>query len=106
MRKVRLSLLILLVFVLSNGLAASAGANRNCSLHLAGRNEVPARDTRAQGQAIFHLNKDGTELRYKLIASNIENVVASHIHVGGPNENGPVVVFLFGPAAPGGGRTN
>ena len=106
MRKVRLSLLILLVFVLSNGLAASAGANRNYSLHLAGRNEIPARDTNAQGQAIFHLSKDGTELHYKLIASNIDNVVASHIHVGGPNENGPVVVFLYGPAAPGGGRTN
>jgi hypothetical protein len=38
-----------------------------------------------------------------MMASNIDNVIASHIHIGPPGANGPVVVFLFGPAAPGGG---
>jgi hypothetical protein len=28
--------------------------------------------------------------------------VQAHIHVGGEDENGPVVAFLFGPVAPGG----
>ncbi len=62
--------------------------------------------TNAAGQANFKLSNDGTELEYKLIASNIENVVAAHIHVGAEGVNGPVVAFLYGPAAPGGGRTN
>jgi hypothetical protein len=52
---------------------------------------------------VFQLSKDGTELSYRLIASNIENVTAAHIHLGPPGGNFPVVLFLFGNAAPGGG---
>ena len=78
----------------------------NFGAHLAGDQEVPPRDTAGQGQAIFQLNRDGTELSYRLIASNIENVIASHIHVGAPEVNGPVVAFLFGNVPPAGGRTN
>ena len=83
---------------------AMAGANRNWSVHATGEFEIPVRDTAAQGQAIFHLAPDGTSLDFRLIASNIDNVVASHIHLGPPSANGPIVAFLFGPAAPGGGR--
>ena len=97
-----------LVFVL--GLvavgAAVAGANRNWSTHANGSMEVPARDTSGQAQAIFQLSKDGTELEYKLIASNIENVVQAHIHAGAPGVNGSVIVFLYGLVPPGGGRTD
>ena len=32
--------------------------------------------------------------------------MAAHIHVGAVGVNGPVVAFLFGPAAAGGGRTD
>jgi CHRD domain len=78
----------------------------NFVAHLSGDEEVPARDTLARGQAIFHLSKDGTSLAYMLIVANIENVVAAHIHVGAVGVNGPVVAFLFGPAAPGGGRVD
>ena len=85
---------------------AVAGVNRNWSTHADGSQEVPPRATDAQGQAIFHLSKDGTELEYKLIASNIENVVQAHIHQGIAGANGPIGVFLFGPVAPGGGRTD
>ncbi|WP_337134509.1 CHRD domain-containing protein, partial [Staphylococcus aureus] len=46
------------------------------------------------------------ELHYKLIVTNIENVVASHIHLAPAGANGPVVAFLYGPAAPGGGRSD
>jgi hypothetical protein len=38
--------------------------------------------------------------------ANINNVIASHIHVAPAGVNGPVVVFLFEPAAPGGGRSD
>jgi hypothetical protein len=83
---------------------AASQAGRHFVTHLTGSEEVPARETRAQGQAIFHLSKDGTELTFRLIVANITNVVQAHIHVGPEGENGPVVAFLFEPAAPGGGR--
>ncbi len=41
---------------------------------------------------------------YKLIVANIHNVFTAHIHLGARGVNGPVVVFLFGPVPPGGGR--
>src|SRR5439155_11311429 len=53
-----------------------------------------------------HLNDAGTELSYQLIVANIDNVIAAHIHLGPPQVNGPIVVFLAGPFAPGGGRTD
>ena len=100
------ALLLLVVLVIASGTSAMAGENRNFGAHLTGDDEVPANASLAQGQAIFHLSKDGTSLEYKLIVANINNVVASHIHVGAVGVNGPVVAFLYGPAAPGGGRTD
>jgi hypothetical protein len=64
---------------------------------LSGAQEVPAVDTRARGNAIFHLSADGTQLHYKLIVANIRSVVAAHIHLAPAGANGPVVVWLFGP---------
>jgi hypothetical protein len=96
-------------------LAASATAEaqdqRNFRTHLTGEAERPtARVTRAQGQANFQLSADGTQLDYRLIASNIENVVQAHIHCGAADVAGPVVAFLYPSAPPpapaGAGRTN
>jgi hypothetical protein len=84
----------------------AGAANQNYNAHLTGAEEVPARDTPAQGQASLKLSKDGLELECKLIASNIENVVQAHIHIGPAGANGPVVAFLYGPVAPNGGRTD
>ena len=74
--------------------------------HMSGAHETPARDTVAQGQAIMKFAADGQSVSYKLIASNIDNVVASHIHQGTVDQAGPPVVFLFGPAPANGGRHN
>ena len=63
--------------------------------HLNGADEVPVRDTRAQGQAIFRLDRDGTTMSYRLIAANIDNVHQAHIHMGPATGMGPVVVWLF-----------
>ena len=93
----------LLLLLAVAGLAA-AGENGNYSVHLNGDTEVPANASLAAGQAIFHLSPDGTSLDYKLIVANLDNPVAAHIHVGPPGVNGPVVAFLFGPAAPGWNR--
>jgi hypothetical protein len=81
-------------------------AAKNFVAHLSGDEEVPPVNTRATGQAIFHLSEDGTALNYRLIVANIENVVASHIHLGVAGVNGPVVAFLFGNAPAGGGRVS
>jgi hypothetical protein len=73
---------------------------RNFRTHATGAEEVPARDTQAQGQAIFQLSKDGTELSYRLIVANIENVTQAHIHRGAFGANGPIAVWLYPPAPP------
>lgn len=106
MKRLRfVSLVLLLVLLGTVGTAVAAGNGRFVA-HLSGDNEVPARETLAQGQAIFKLSKDGSELHYKLIVANIENVVASHIHLAPAGSNGSVVAFLAGPFPAAGGRTN
>jgi hypothetical protein len=106
MNKFRVIKLLLIAIIVLSVFTLGAARNTNFRTHLSGGEEVPARPTRAQGQAIFQWNADGTELTYKLISANIENVVQAHIHLGQPDENGPVVAFLYGLVAPGGGRTN
>ena len=105
MRRVQIVAALALVALTVAGLAV-AGLNNNSSIHLNGSFEVPIRDTNAQGQAIFHIANDGESVDFRLIASNIDNVVAAHIHCGGVGVNGPVSVFLFGPAPAGGGAQN
>jgi len=89
-----------------SAMAADVPDAKNFVAHLAGDNEVPARDTRGVGEVKFQLSDDGTVLEYRLISSNITNVVQSHIHIAPEGVNGPIVVFLFGLVAPGGGRTD
>jgi CHRD domain len=105
MRKLFAALVLVLAAFAVVSLAA-AGENRNFKAHLTGDDEVPPNASAGRGQAIFQLSEDGTALEYRLVVANIENVVASHIHLGAEGVNGPVVAFLFGPAAPGGGRTD
>jgi hypothetical protein len=92
-----LGLTILLLIALSTPVLATS--TRNFRAHLTGGQEVPPAETLAQGQAVFQLSKDGTMLHYKLIASNIENVLQSHIHLASPGVNGPVVAWLY-PSSP------
>jgi hypothetical protein len=76
------------------------------STHLTGEHEVPARETQAQGQAIMKVAEDGQSISFKLIASNIDNVIAAHIHMGSATVAGPIVVFLYGTVPSGGGPQN
>jgi hypothetical protein len=92
------------VLLLSLSLLATpvlaVASNRNFRTHLSGAEEVPPVHTRAQGQAIFQLSKDGTELSYKLIVANIENVIQAHIHLAPAGQNGPVVAWLYPDSPP------
>lgn len=69
---------------------------------LSGAGEVPpVLATNARGQAEFTFNDDITELSYRLKALRIESgVIQARIHQGLPDDNGPVVANLFGPASP------
>lgn len=70
---------------------------------LNGENQVPTRETPATGKALFTLNEIEKAIEYKLTVSKIENVVAAHIHLGKPGEEGPIVAVLTGPSPPGKG---
>jgi hypothetical protein len=83
----------------------------NLGTHLTGAEEVftpapgststPA-DSRAQGQAIFRVNADGSAVSFRLIASNIDNVNQAHIHCGASGANGPIRMWLYPVVAPAG----
>jgi len=105
MRIGRFLILTLAVLVLLSGRQTTRGYNVKVNTmvtHLTGHEEGPPRDTKAQGNAHFEIEDDGVS--YKLIVANIHNVVASHIHLGAAGTNGPIVAFLYGSVAPGGGR--
>jgi hypothetical protein len=95
----RYKLLAVAVVLIAAGLAlaplgtADRQANRNFTTHLDGQdNDV---DTPAQGEAIFHISRDGDSISYRLIVANIENVAQAHIHLAPAGSNGPVVVWLY-----------
>src|SRR2546428_9631970 len=94
------------VLVVPQGVAPDGPGLQNFVAHLTGASEVPAHATRAVGEVKFQLSPDGTQLEYRLISSNIHNVIASHIHLAPAGVNGPITVFLFGNVPPGGGRTD
>jgi hypothetical protein len=81
------------------GAAGGAHAPAMFHAHATGDQEVPPNDSRARGQATFRLENAGTELHYRLIVSNIENVSMAHIHLAPAGVNGPVGVWLY-PGAP------
>lgn len=102
------AIILAMVTALAFGAVAPAASAQPTSFRavLSGADEVPPRDTLARGVATFRFAPDGTELGFRLVVANIQNVVAAHIHCGAPGVNGPVGVTLFSGAAPGGGRTD
>lgn len=94
-----LACLFLAVASLAAAPAVQAQSTDNFVAVLSGEQEVPANDSAARGQAKLQLSADGTELDYRLIVANIENVTQAHIHCAAAGVNGPVVAFLY-PAGP------
>lgn len=97
----RAIVLLVVAFILVGAVAALAAPpqQRNFTAHLNGAEEVPPVDTSAQGQAKFQVSKDGSELSYKLIVANIDDVRMAHIHLAPAGENGSVVAWLY-PSGP------
>ena len=78
--------------------AKGGNADVNMGTHLSGDEEVLATTPNpsvspAQGQATFRV--EGTMVEFRLIASNISNVVQGHIHCDIPGANGPIAQWLF-----------
>jgi hypothetical protein len=106
MKKFYVTLMVVLAVLAMAGVAsATPPDSKNFVSPLSGDEEVPPRDTNARGNAVYHLGGDGTELHYRLIVANIENVAAAHIHCGDRGVSGPVGVTLF-TGSPGGGRVD
>jgi hypothetical protein len=91
--------------------AAGGQADFNLDTHMTGDEEffIPATpgaptpaDSPAQGEAIFRVSDDGSTVDFRLIASNIDNVIMSHIHCGRPGENGPIRMWLYPVIGPNG----
>lgn len=93
--RVRVALGLALVALVALSAPVAATGNRFVAV-LAADNEIPVNDSQGRGVATFKLNADGSALTYKLNVANIDGVTQAHIHCGGPDVNGPVVVFLFG----------
>jgi hypothetical protein len=70
------------------------------STTLSGAMQVPPLATAGTGAAQLALNPTLTTLQVGLIVSNLRQVMVAHIHIGRPGQNGPIVLFLFGPVTP------
>ena len=62
---------------------------------LSGDHEVPAVETDAEGEVEFHYDREDHELAYEIELEDIEAITQAHIHLGGSDENGPVVATLL-----------
>jgi hypothetical protein len=81
--------------------AAQAGQSDNHRTHLTGDSERPVpNDSQAQGQAIFQVSDDGSEIQFKLIVANIQNVTQAHIHCCANSEGTAGIVVWLYPSAP------
>jgi len=90
--------------------AAGGNTDVNLGTHMTGNEEVftpatpgaptPA-DSRGQGQAIFRVNEDGS-VDFRLMATNIDNIIMSHIHCGRFGQNGPIRMWLYPVIGPSG----
>lgn len=72
---------------------------------LSGDAQNPPLETRATGLTKLQLDASGSELSFRLIVADLEGTTQAHIHCGAADQNGPVVVFLFG-LEPGGVDVN
>ena len=97
---------IALVTILALTAVPAFAATFVFNAHLSGKAQVPERDTRATGQATLKLSSDQASLEYKINVSNIENVVGVRMHSGTEGTTGAEIAVLFGPVAPGGGRSS
>lgn len=104
MRKRWLALAVACVAALAMALPSAASAARTpLFAAMSGANEIAEDGTKGVGDrnggGSFSAVIRGRQMCYGLAVRNIEDPVAAHIHRGGKNENGPVVVPLTPPSS-------
>lgn len=97
------------VLVAPTAVLGASDRSPTFTAHLTGDEETTPVDTRATGQAVFRLSRDGGSLHYRVTVANIHDVTMSHIHLAPAGQNGGAVVWLYPdgpPAQPLPGRTD
>jgi len=85
-----------MVILVSFGMAADKqGSDCSFQAKFLGNEVVPPVETKAKGEVTFRLNKEEDELVYQLTLTDIEEVMAAHIHVGRRGIKGEPVAPLF-----------
>jgi CHRD domain len=102
MRVLRLAIATTVCIALTLTLATAANAvRRPLFAAMNGQNEVGQDGNRGAGDrngaGSFSAVIDGTELCYGIAVRDIEDPIMAHIHRGGPNRNGPIVIELAAP---------
>jgi hypothetical protein len=95
MKKLHLTIPIILTVLIALPCMAWAAAPVTFTAHLTGGQEVPPVKTKATGEATFNLSQDGQSLHYKLSVANLIGITMAHIHLGPPGKNGLVAVWLY-----------
>ena len=95
MKKIKVLSLVAFTILLTASLSMAA-THGVFKAKLTGKEEVPATESKASGEATFTLSKDGKEITYTLKLKDIENPKAAHVHAGKMGEEGAPVVGLFG----------
>jgi hypothetical protein len=94
------SMLILAVLAALVLAAPASGKVKRLEANLSGEQEVPATDPDARGSAKIRLDRAKKRVCFTIRVTNVEDVVAAHIHKGGKGVAGGVkVTLLHGPAA-------
>jgi hypothetical protein len=86
-----------LVLVAGTGAVSANAPATQFRAHLTGDQEVPPTGSAGTGTLTLRLTDNGTKLRFRLRAEGVGRIIQSHIHVGAPGTNGPVVVYFFAP---------
>ncbi len=107
---VRGSSLSLAALLLVTGVALAAGPQTVFTARLSGKSEVPPNDSKAHGAATFRILSGGSastdslsidSIEYRVRVSNLNDLMAGHIHSGAEGVVGPVVVNLNPRTGPG-----
>lgn len=105
MRTTRMVLLIAGLIAASlagplTGVAAAGDGGRPLSAEMTGAAEAPGPgDPDGFGDATFQVNPGQEQICYTLTASNLDPVIAAHIHVAPVGVPGPIVVPLVPPVS-------
>jgi hypothetical protein len=96
MRKPLAALIAVLMLVVAGSATAEAHRARHVFVAVAtGSQEVPAVDTGGHGVGVFTIDRDESHIRFMVVVNKLDDVVAAHLHVAPPGENGDIVAWVY-----------